>query len=127
MKALGLAWRREIPTERFEPTAAFYRDVMGLKEERLEEDFAILRPPGGDLWTSRAGREQLATGPMVGLRVEDLVGARGDEGRGGRDHGPGTQRRRGGRLVSFSGPGRRGLRDLAAPGRWVARMTAPGK
>jgi predicted enzyme related to lactoylglutathione lyase len=34
MKALGLAWRREIPTERFEPTAAFYRDVMGLEEER---------------------------------------------------------------------------------------------
>jgi hypothetical protein len=31
MKALGLAWRREIPTEHFEPTAAFYRDVMGLK------------------------------------------------------------------------------------------------
>jgi catechol 2,3-dioxygenase-like lactoylglutathione lyase family enzyme len=104
MKALGLTWRREIPTERFEPTATFYRDVMGLKEERLEEDFAILRLPVEIFGPSRAGQEQFATGPMVGFRVEDVVGARGGGGRGGRDDRPGTHRRRGGRLVSFRGP-----------------------
>jgi len=79
MKALGLAWPR-IPAERFEPTVAFFRDVVGLEEERLEEDFAILRLPGGGaveiFGPSRAGQEQFATGPIVGFRVEDVRGAR---------------------------------------------------
>lgn len=79
MKALGLVWMG-IPTERFEPTVAFFRDVMGLEEERLEGDFAILRLPGGEavevFGPSHAGQDQFATGPIVGFRVEDVRGAR---------------------------------------------------
>jgi predicted enzyme related to lactoylglutathione lyase len=79
MKAFGLAWLG-IPTERFEPTVAFFRDVMGLEVERLEEDFAILRLPGGEVvevfGPSRARQEQFAAGPVVGFRVEEVRGAR---------------------------------------------------
>jgi predicted enzyme related to lactoylglutathione lyase len=79
MKALGLAWLG-IPTERFEPTVAFFRDVLGLEVEILEEDFAKLRMPGGDavevFGPSRTGQEQFVAGPIVGFRVEDVRDAR---------------------------------------------------
>lgn len=79
MRSLGLAWLG-IPTERFEPTVAFFRDVLGLEVEILEEDFAKLRLPGGDavevFGPSRAGQEQFAAGPVVGFRVEDVQDAR---------------------------------------------------
>ena len=130
MKALGLGWLG-IPTERFEPTFAFFRDVMGLEEERLEEDFTIIRLPGGEaveiFGPSRAGQEQFATGPIVGFRVEDGGGAPGDGGRRGRVHRSGTRRRSGGRLVPLSGTGRQDLRDNADPGRRAPLTTAPGK
>ena len=113
MKAPGLAWLG-IPKERFEPTVAFCRDVVGLKEERLEEDFAILRLPGREaveiFGPSRAGQEPFATGPIVVFRAEDVRGARevmeaaGVECRGGRVHRPGTRRRRGAAWSHFRGP-----------------------
>lgn len=46
MKAKGLVWMG-VPTHDFADTVAFFRDVMGLKEESGEGDFAILRLPGG--------------------------------------------------------------------------------
>jgi len=77
MKAFRLD-RLGIPTERFEPTVAFFRDVMGLEVERLEEDFAILCLLGGEVvevfGPSRARQEQFATGPVVGFRVEEVRG-----------------------------------------------------
>lgn len=108
MKALGLGWLG-IPTERFDPTVAFFRDVMGLEVEILEEDFAKLRLPGGDVvevfGPSRAGQEQFAAGPVVGFQVEDAGDARGElEAAGVEFIGPVHAGEGGGAWSHFRGP-----------------------
>jgi predicted enzyme related to lactoylglutathione lyase len=69
-----------VPTDDFEATVAFFRDVMGVKEEIREEDFAVLRLPGGEtvevFGPSLRGQEQFATGPVVGFLVDDASTAR---------------------------------------------------
>lgn len=79
MKALGLAWLG-IPTDDFEGTVAFLRDVLGLTVEREDEDFAILRLPDGEavevFGPAQRDAEQFSTGPVVGFRVDDVRHAR---------------------------------------------------
>lgn len=79
IKANGLIWMG-VPTDDFGGTVAFFRDVMGLEEESREEDFAILRMPGGEavevFGPSFRDHEQFATGPVVGFLVEDVAGTR---------------------------------------------------
>ncbi len=84
-----------VPTDDFGGTVAFFRDVMGLKEEIREGDFAILRLPGGEavevFGPSLRDQEQFATGPVVGFLVEDVPRAREDmEAEGGRVRRPGA-------------------------------------
>ena len=79
MKVKGLVWMG-VPTDDFEGTVAFFRDVMDLEEEMREEDFAVLRLPGGEtvevFGPSLRGQEQFATGPVVGFLVDDGSAAR---------------------------------------------------
>lgn len=74
-EALGLAWLG-VPTDDFEGTVAFFRDMLNLSVEREESDFAILRLPGGEavevFGPSFQTAEQFSTGPVVGFRVEDV-------------------------------------------------------
>ena len=79
MKVKGLIWMG-VPTDDFVGTVAFFRDVMGLEEERKEGDFAILRLPGGEavevFGPSFRDQEQFAAGPVVGFLVDDVAGVR---------------------------------------------------
>jgi predicted enzyme related to lactoylglutathione lyase len=86
MSAKGLVWIG-VPTEDFEGTVAFFRDVSGIEEETGEGDVAILGLPGGEMvevfGPSSRVQEQLATGPVVGFLVDDVAEAREEmEGRG---------------------------------------------
>jgi len=71
-----------VPTDDCGGTVASFRDVMGLKEEIREGDFAILRLPSGEaveaFGSSLRDQEQFATGPVVGFLVEDVPRARED-------------------------------------------------
>lgn len=79
VKARGLVWMG-VPTDDFAGTVAFFRGVMGLKEERSEGEFAVLRLPGGEsvevFGPSFRDQEQFATGPVVGFLVDDVAVAR---------------------------------------------------
>ncbi len=79
MKALKLVWMG-VPTDDFEGSVAFFRDVMGLEVQHLEEDFAVLRLAGGEavevFGPSIRGQAQFATGPVVGFQVEDVARSR---------------------------------------------------
>lgn len=73
MSAKGLVWIR-VPTDDFEGTVAFFRDVLGIEEERGEGDVAILGLPGGEMvevfGPASRDQEQLETGPVVGFLVD---------------------------------------------------------
>jgi len=104
----GLGWLG-IRTERFEETARFFREVMGLEETRRERDvvgFAF--PDGAEMEVWRAEDEFhsfFGAGPVVGLRVDGVEEARaGMEAAGVEFLGP---VQRSGRAVwsQFRGPG----------------------
>ena len=81
VKVEGLGWLG-IRTEKFEETARFFREVMGLEETRRERDvvgFAF--PDGAELEVWRPEDEFhscFGTGPVVGLRVDDVEEARAE-------------------------------------------------
>lgn len=109
MKAKGLVWMG-VPTDDFEGTVDFFRDVMGLEEEMREEDFAVLRLPGGEtvevFGPSLRGQEQFATGPVVGFLVDDVAVAREEmEARGVKFIGPVHVGDAGRAWSHFRGPG----------------------
>jgi len=109
MKALGLAWLG-VPTDDFEGTVSFFRDVLGLAVERQDGDFAILRLPDGEVvevfGPSRRGAEQFSSGPVVGFLVEDVRGAREEmEARGVEFIGPVHTGDAGVAWSHFRGPG----------------------
>jgi catechol 2,3-dioxygenase-like lactoylglutathione lyase family enzyme len=68
----GLGWLG-VRTERFEETARFFRNVMGLQQIRQESDLAgFAFPDGTEVEVWRPEEEFHAffgTGPVVGFRV----------------------------------------------------------
>ena len=78
MEILKLCWLGT-RTDRAGPTAAFFRDVLGLRPEALEEDFWLATlPDGGKLEIFGPANPQnrhFDTGPVAGFLVEDVAGA----------------------------------------------------
>jgi predicted enzyme related to lactoylglutathione lyase len=92
VQAKGLVWMG-VPTHDLGGTVAFFRDVMGLEEERREGDFAILRLPSGEavevFGPSLRDQPQFAAGPVAGFLVGNVAAARAEmEGRGVQFIGP---------------------------------------
>ena len=79
MKIEGLGWLG-IRTERFEETARFFREVMGLEETRRERDMVGFAFPDGtemEVWRPEDEFHSFfGAGPVVGLRVDDVEEAR---------------------------------------------------
>ena len=79
MKVEGLGWLG-IRTERFEETARFFREVMGLEETRRERDVVGFAFPDGaemEVWRPEDEFHSFfGAGPVVGLRVDDVEEAR---------------------------------------------------
>ncbi len=79
VKVEGLGWLG-IRTERFEETARFFREVMGLEETRRERDVVGFAFPDGaemEVWRPEDEFHSFfGTGPVVGLRVDDVEEAR---------------------------------------------------
>ena len=79
MEVEGLGWLG-IRTERFEETARFFREVMGLEETRRERDVVGFAFPDGaemEVWRPEDEFHSFfGTGPVVGLRVGDVEAAR---------------------------------------------------
>ena len=72
MKPTGLGWLG-VRTERFEETARFFRDVMGLRQIRRERDVAGFAFPDGtevELWRPEDEYYSFfGAGHVVGFRV----------------------------------------------------------
>ncbi len=81
MKAKGLVWLGT-RTRRFDDTARFFRDTLGLHAEHEERDFAVYRLPNGDavevFGPGDTDHEHFATGPVVEFLVNDVREARAD-------------------------------------------------
>ncbi len=79
VKVEGLGWLG-IRTERFEETARFFREVMGLEETRRERDVVGFAFPDGaemEVWRPEDEFHSFfGAGPVVGLRVGDVEAAR---------------------------------------------------
>jgi len=79
MRARTLAWLG-IPTDDPDATIAFFTDLLGVRLEHRDGDFAVLRLPAGPaievFGPSLRGQPQFATGPIVGFEVDDVAAAR---------------------------------------------------
>ena len=107
MKVGGLGWLG-IRTSRFEETARFFRDVMGLEMVRRERDVVGFRFPDGaemEVWRPEDEFHSFfGSGPVVGLRVGDVQEARAEmEAAGVEFLGP-VQRSEGVAWSHFRGP-----------------------
>ncbi len=88
-----------VRTDRFEATARFYQDVMGIEPSVSTPDFVLFDLPNGDrieLFGPDGENQHFTDAPVVGFEVDDLDGARSRlEARGvdfvhvGRDEGAG--------------------------------------
>jgi catechol 2,3-dioxygenase-like lactoylglutathione lyase family enzyme len=75
MRLEGLGWLG-VRTERFEETARFFREIMGLRETRREHDVAGFAFPDGtevEVWRPEDEFHSFfGPGPVVGFRVDDV-------------------------------------------------------
>jgi catechol 2,3-dioxygenase-like lactoylglutathione lyase family enzyme len=107
MEVKGLAWLG-ISTERFEETALFFRDVMGLEVTRQERDVVGFRIPDGtevEVWhTEDEFHAFFGASPVVGFRVDDVDEARARMEREGVEFLTPVQRSAGAAWSHFRGP-----------------------
>ncbi len=79
LRVSGLGWLG-IRTDRFEETATFFRDVMGLEVVREERDVIGFSFPDGvelEVWRPEDEfHDFFTTGPVVGFEVDDHDAAR---------------------------------------------------
>ena len=107
MKVEGLGWLG-IRTQRFEETARFFHEVMGLEETRREPDVVGFAFPDGTEMEVWRPEDEFHTffgaGPVVGLRVDNVEAARAEmEAAGVEFLGP-VQRSEGAAWSHFRGP-----------------------
>ena len=103
----GLGWLG-IRTERFEETARFFREVIGLEETRSEGEVAgFVFPDSTEMEVWRPEDEFhsfFGAGPVVGFRVDDVEASRAEmEAAGVEFLGP-IQRSEGAAWSHFRGP-----------------------
>jgi len=74
-----------IKTDQFDETVRFYRDILQLKQDHFEPDFATFLFPNGqkiEIYgpTDPHGENHTSftTGPVPGFEVEDIVSARAE-------------------------------------------------
>lgn len=81
MKAKGLVWVGT-RTRKFDDTVRFVGEILGLRMEHEEPDFAVFRLPNGDkvevFGPGDRDHEHFTTGPVVGFLVDDVTEARAD-------------------------------------------------
>ena len=81
MKVDGLGWLG-IRTERFEETARFFREVMGLEQTRKERNVVGFAFPDGaemEVWRPEDEFHSFfGAGPVVGFRVDEVGAARAE-------------------------------------------------
>ncbi len=78
MKIIKLAWVGT-RSERFEPTVAFFRDVLGLRAETQRPGFTLFKLPDGSkvevFGPDSPTNRHFTTGPVAGFLVEDVQAA----------------------------------------------------
>ncbi len=79
-----------IKTDKFDDTVRFYQDVLQLKQDHFEPDFATFLLPNGqkiEIYgpTDPHGENHASftTGPVPGFEVEDIMSARAEMERAG--------------------------------------------
>ena len=83
MQVKRLAWLGT-RTEKFDETAAFFRDALGIPVIYEEPGFALLKLPAADrdfvevFASDYPTAEHYSTGPVVGLLVDDIEEARAE-------------------------------------------------
>lgn len=80
MRVRGITWLGT-PTDRYSETVAFARDILGLRLELEQEDFAVLKTENGDTFEvfgpkGIADGHEFMVAPVAGFEVDDVVVAR---------------------------------------------------
>ena len=80
MKVRSIRWLGT-PTDRFAETVAFARDILGLRLQLEQEDFAVFELENGDTFEvfgpkGIADGHEFMVAPVAGFEVDDVVAAR---------------------------------------------------
>ena len=107
MEVIGLSWVGT-RTERFEETARFFGEVMGIERDEEQPGFVSFKTPGGEkvevFDTDEPEHDFMTTGPAVGFAVTDVDGARSELEAAGIEFMESTQREGDFRWAHFRGP-----------------------
>jgi catechol 2,3-dioxygenase-like lactoylglutathione lyase family enzyme len=93
VRVLGIRWLGT-PTQRYQETVAFAKDVLGLTLRSEQEDFAVFATENGDVYEVFGPRgiadgHEFMVAPVAGFEVDDVVAARREmEAKGIRFIGP---------------------------------------
>lgn len=107
MEVTGLSWVGT-RTERFEETARFFGEVMGIERDDEQPGFVSFKSPRGDkvevFDTDESEHDFMTTGPAVGFAVLDIDEARSELEAAGIEFMAPTQREGDFRWAHFRGP-----------------------
>jgi hypothetical protein len=82
MKIKGIAWGGT-KTSKYEASAKFFKDVLGLTPKNTEVDVTVFQLPNGDLFevigpTQAVELNELVSGPKIDFLVDDVAAARAE-------------------------------------------------
>ena len=107
MEVTGLSWVGT-RTERFEETARFFGEVMGIERDEEQPGFVSFKTPRGDkvevFDTDESEHGFMTTGPAVGFAVTDIDDARSELEAAGIEFMEPTQRQGDFQWAHFRGP-----------------------
>lgn len=84
VKIKGIAWAgTKVDKDKYEATAKFFKDILGFKAVRTEEDVTIFQLPNSDLFeaigpTQAPELNDFVVGPKVDFLVDDVRSARSE-------------------------------------------------
>lgn len=107
MEVIGLSWIGT-RTERFEETARFFGEVLGIDRDDEQPGFVSFKTPRGDkvevFDTNESEHGFMITGPAVGFAVTDIDDARSELEAAGIEFMAPTQQEGDFRWAHFRGP-----------------------
>ncbi len=107
MEVVGLSWVGT-RTERFEETARFFGEVMGIERHDEQPGFVSFETPRGDkvevFDKEESEHDFMSTGPAVGFAVTDIDAARSELETAGIEFMAPTQQQGDFRWAHFRGP-----------------------